>query len=375
MRRTVVIVPGMLSGPDFESHLRQRLPSLEVLGEIGVLRKVAQVPESETPEGMLLGLGPAAVQLRQGPLTVSAFGFDPPERSTHFHLSLMSYTDGELRIPTVLPGPAELENLMAAAARLNTKLLTTLKGESLDHALVWEALGDLGTRSAESVDGKMMLENLPEGDGENALRRLIDDSVNLLSSLELNERRTDQGLPAFNVLWPWGHGVRTPVPNLALRRGEPAVVESGSMRLAGLTRLAGYKHFDRIAFGTGLKTKLRAVASRCLERNLSIAFVDSVEQLRAEDKHEELEWFLRELDRELLKPLLEDHLKTPSRLTLIAPGCLRSAGSASPIGLSLSAETNVPSTNIYPFDERSLDERTVPRADLWTLVEGGLEPR
>ena len=100
-----------------------------------------------------------------------------------------------------------------------------------------------------------------------------------------------------------------------------------------------------------------------------------MEQLRAEDKHEELEWFLRELDRELLKPLLEDHLKTPSRLTLIAPGCLRSAGSASPIGLSLSAETNVPSTNIYPFDERSLDERAVPRADLWTLVEGGLEPR
>jgi len=245
MRRTILIVPGLLSDPGTESYLRQRLPALSVLSEIGALRKVSELPESETPEAMLLGLGPSVVSLRQGPLTVSALGFDPPERSTHFHLSLMSYHDGDASIPGVLPRADELELVMSAAKRLDTKLLTVLKGEELNHALVWEALGDMGTTAASQLDRHPMIEHLPEGDGEAALRRFIDDSVNLLSSLELNERRLDEGLQPFNLLWPWGHGSRTAVPNLALRRGEPAVVESASMRLAGLTRLAGYKHADR----------------------------------------------------------------------------------------------------------------------------------
>ena len=91
MRRTVLIVPGLLSGPDAESYLRQSLPALNALCEMSVLRKVSAAPPSETPEAMLLGMSPSIVSLRQGPLTVSALGFDPPDRSTHFHLSLMSF--------------------------------------------------------------------------------------------------------------------------------------------------------------------------------------------------------------------------------------------------------------------------------------------
>ena len=202
MRRTVVIVPGLLSDPNSDSFLRQSLPSLSVLTELGTIKKVAAIPESETPEAMLVGLGPDRVTLRQGPLTVSAFGFDPPERSMHFHLSLMSFEDGIATVPTVLPTPEEEEKLLTEAKRLNTKLLTVLRGEELNHALVWESVGDVGLTSSATLNGKSMAQHLPEGDGESALRRFIDDSINLLSSLELNERRIDQGLPPFNLLWP-----------------------------------------------------------------------------------------------------------------------------------------------------------------------------
>jgi len=376
MRRTILIVPGLLSMPDGESYLRQNLPSLARLTELGSIRKVSATPESETPEAMLLGLGPATVTLKQGPLTVSALGFDPPERSTHFHLSLMSFDDGVATVPQVLLQAADVDQLMAAAKRLDTKLLTVLKGGQLNHALVWESVGDLGTTAASSVDGKLIAGVLPEGDGEVTLRRFIDDSINLLSSLELNERRFDEGLPTFNLLWPWGHGIRTPVPNLALRRGEPAVVESASTRLAGLTRLAGYRHADRDAFGLGLKTKLRAIAARAASRELSIIFIDVPVELRSQEKQEELNWFVRELDRELLQPLLEDHFKTPSRLSLIAPGPIAPVAftslAPSPKGLAVSVETGVQNSNSFPFDERSLEERLIPTNDLWTLVEAGL---
>ncbi len=414
MRRTILIIPALLSTPESQSFLREPLPAFSRLAELGALSKVAEIPTSETPEAMILGLAPQAVTLNQGPLTVSALGFDPPERSTHFHLSLMSFDDGTATTPSALPTREEVELLLTTAKRLDTKLLTVLKGEELDHALVWEALGDMGTKPPSEVNGRNIRQNLPEGDGESTLRRFIDDSINLLSSLELNERRLDEGLQPFNLLWPWGQGVRTSVPNLALRRGEPAIVESNSMRLAGLTRLSGYRHADRAKFGKGLQTKLRSIAGRAATRDLTIIYIDVAEELRSQNKQEELAWFIRELDRELLQPLLEAHLKTTSKLTLIAPAPmiytplaldhrdpspLPSVGEVgepeerrrtgregesetvkvlkvmampltslspnemapSPIGLAVTVETALPPTNPHPFDERALEDRAVPK--------------
>lgn len=376
MRRIVLIVPGMLSDPEGDSFLRQPLPALSKLTDLGALHKVAAIPPSETPEAMLLGLSPDLVHLRQGPLTVSALGFDPPERSTHFHLSLMSFDDGTASTPAFLPTAAEVNAVMAGAKRLDTKWLTLLKGEALDHGLVWESLGDMGTTPATTVAGKKVASYLPEGDGEAPLRRLIDDSVNLLSALELNERRVDAGLPAFNFLWPWGHGVRTPVPNLALRRGEPATVESASMRLAGLTRLAGYRHFDRHAFGRGLQTQFRPIVDRALARDVTIVYIEAPADFRVREQPEELDWFVRELDRELLQPLLDDLAEVPTRLCLITPapinGSSPDAMRPSPLGLALTVEGGAMAGGSYPLDERSLEERSIPTEDLWRIVESAL---
>lgn len=148
------------------------------------------------------------------------------------------------------------------------------------------------------------------------------------------------------------------------------------MRLAGLTRLAGYKHLDRGLVGKGLDTKLRLISDRAVKRDLSVVYLEVPLELRQEDKVEELAWFIRQLDIDLLGPLLDDHKKTLSRLTLIAPAPFASVeigGTiSSPIGLSITAETGHISHNSYPFDERALEERSVPAKDLWTLVESAI---
>ena len=376
MRRTVIIVPGLLSEPESESYLRQKLPAFSLMAELATLSKVAVTPPTTTPEAMLLGLRASAIHLAQGPLMVSALGFDPPERSTHFHLSLMSFDDGVASSPGMLPTPEEVDVILKEAQRLNTKALTVLKGEELNHAAVWEGLGDMYTTSADEVQGQFINGLFPQGDADILLRKLIDDSINLFSSLEFNIRRIDQGLPAFNLLWPWGQGTRSSVPNLALKRGEPAFVESGSMRLAGLTRLAGYRHVDRSLVGKGLRTKLRDIAGRALTRQLTITYLDVPINLRMKNMREELDWFVKQLGTELLQPLLDDHLKSPSRVTLIAPGGFDSVSSSempwSPVGLSMSVETGVPSHNVYPFDERALEERSVSERDLWSLIESAI---
>jgi hypothetical protein len=359
MRRIVLILPELLGDLDQESPLRQNLPAFRTLAELGEVRKLAPMPRLETPEALYLGARPGEVELRPGPLVVSSLGADPPERSIHFVLAPLAFQDGVALDPGPLPAPEDLDILFAAAKRLDTRSLTLLRGEGRDHGLVLEGRGDLGTTPAADVLGQPVRPRLPEGDHEGPLRRLIDDSINLLTDLEFNQRRVDEGLPPVNMLWPWGHGVRTSVPNLALRRGEPAAVESASFRLAGLARLTGDHHGDRAAFGRGLRTRLRPLAARALANDLTIAVIDAPAELRAdpEDRQEELHWFVRELDQELLRPLIDAVLLDPIRIVLVAP---RAAGD----GLTLTAEPPTDRAGRWPFDERTLDERHVSRVDL-----------
>lgn len=357
MRRTVLIVPELLGEPSF---LRQKLTSLEQIAELGSLFKLAPLPELETPEALLLGLSPEEGQLRQGPLTVAALKADPPERSTHFHLNLMSFDDGVARQIPFEVSSTELRQVLDLAKKLNTKSLTLVEGEGVDHALVWESLGHLRTSQAAAVDGQAIQGHMPDGDGDRLLRQYIDDSINLLSEIELNQRRMDEELPPLNLLWPWGEGVRHRVPNLALRRGEPAMVLSNSLRLAGLARLAGYRHGDRSRFGRLTHTRFGWILETTAKEPLTIIVVDTFAAFRAAGQFEEGEWLGREMEKVLVAPLLEQALREPSRLVVLAPG----AGS----GLGLWFETGNSGANSIPFDERALDERSLAVRGLYEMV-------
>ncbi|HWA84434.1 MAG TPA: hypothetical protein VG820_13415 [Fimbriimonadaceae bacterium] len=358
MRRIIVIVPELLGEP---SVLGQKLPGLERIAELGSLFRLQPLPTVETPEALYLGLKPGEGQLRQGPLTIAALGADPPERSTHFHLSLLSFDDGLARVPKQAEATdEEMSLLMKEAEKLNTKLLTIVTGSGLDHGLVWEDLGEQHTMAPSECDGRPVKACLPEGDGETQLRRLIDDSINLLSDLEINQRRIDEELPPLNLLWPWGQGTRCPVPNLALRRGEPALVVSASARLQGLSRLAGYRHVDWREMGVGTNTRLAKMAELALQEPVSILMMDSVASFRARGMFDEAEWFARESDAVLFKPFFEQALTSPTQITVLAPG--------SPSGLGARYRTRDENENSIPFDERALVEKGLSCSNLWEAV-------
>jgi 2,3-bisphosphoglycerate-independent phosphoglycerate mutase len=361
----VLVLPEAFANDEDPSPLRQRLTSLNRLAEQGAVGRLSPLPRVETPEALYLGLDPSQGQMRQGPLTISALGADPPERSTHFHLSLMAFHEGVAsRISTRIPDD-EWRKVVELGKRLNTRLLTLVAGEQCDHGLVWEALGDLGTTSASEVDGKSIQPALPAGDGERILRRFIDDSVNLLSEQEFNQRREDADLAPLNLLWPWGHGVRLPAPNLALRRGEPALVMSGSLRLAGLTRLVGYRHTERPLMGNGLNAQFENLVERARSWQGPVLMVlDAIPALRAGGKMEELHWLIREIDDRLITPLCETADGDRLQLSVLATGDVG--------GLSLTWDSTRLGAGRFPFDERTLDETHAPTAQLWEAAAEAL---
>jgi hypothetical protein len=238
--RLVLIVPGVVGTPDSPGILREAGGVTGLLAESGsVVRLEPSSPDAERFEA--LGLDPDAFSLPLGPLWVAGLGCDPPERSVEFCLTLGSIRDdGVLVDVPEAQGPPSLAETLA---RLDTRSLRLVAGLSTQHGLVWERGSlDLGSTPWDLAVGKFYREVWPEGDGEPALRRLIEDSVELLGSQEWNRRLVDEGRPPLNVLWPWGEGARRAMPDLALRRGVAAEVESRDLGLAGLSRLVRYRH-------------------------------------------------------------------------------------------------------------------------------------
>jgi 2,3-bisphosphoglycerate-independent phosphoglycerate mutase len=361
MRRVVVILPDLLAEDETPSPLRENLPALNRMAEEGSVGLIAPLPKIETPEALYLGLGPDEGQMRQGPLTISALGADPPERSLHFHLSLMTFQEGLARKVTTSIPTKDLQTIAELAKKLNTPKLTIVNGEQTDHGLVWEQFGDLGTTPADDIEGKRL--QLPEGDGENLLRRFIDDSINILSEQEFNLIREEEGLPKLNLLWPWGHGIRRTVPNLLFKRGEQALVFSASLRLQGLTRLAGYRHTDRSLLGNGLNAQLEKITKLAKDQNgPTILVLDPLTNLRRAEQIEELHWLLRQIDDRFLTPLIEDSAEHATQITLIATHP----------GLSLSWDSQAKDAGTLPFDERAFEESRIPQNQLWEAVTKGL---
>lgn len=364
--------------------LRQRLPVLDEIaershifkltpinhGEVGDGRAI-QTPNSpfQTPsllEAAWLGIDPRSVRMAQGPLTLAALGADPPERSVHFHLSLLAFDEGLAEeVRNEIPED-QLRIVLDAARRLDTKKITLVAGEGADHGLVWEG-GSIEmstwrpTGPPRPPAGFLIGGHLPEGDGEGILRRYIDDSINLLSELAVNDQRIEEGLQPLNLLWPWGQGFREPVPNLLLQRGERAWVESGSMRLEGLTRLVGYRHGDRGAFGKGTNTRLDELADMAWGKDPSIVVIDAIAEMRRQGKIEEAAWLTEEISSRFIRPMWDNGKNDYLRLLILAPALDQE-------GLALSYEPGYASSNA-PFDERGLEQPGLEQAEPWRLIE------
>lgn len=384
-RRITLIVPNWLADEGVPSALRGAAPGLARFGERARLSKLAplppdvvqpaegyDLPSRVTPELAWFGLTPDSFVLQDGPLVVSAFGADPPQRSVHYHLSLLSVQDGMVRAVRDRIAAETHSKIADLAAKLNTASLTIVKGEKFDHGLVWEEGSiEQGTVSAQRIEGREIWPNLPAGDGERLLRRFIDDSINLLTEISLNRERDDQGLAPINLLWPWGQGFRPSLPNLALRNGAVAWVESSSVRIHGLTRLVGYRHGDREAFGRGMKVRLDHILRSVLGHEWTIVVLDSFNELRALGRLEEAEWLTHEIDAKLIEPLWERARKERLNLDILAPvGFFGEPKTAqtSHMGLALKFDSANRRANQLPFDERSLEERSLSIANPWDLV-------
>jgi hypothetical protein len=340
----IVVFRGLL-GEDEDHSVIGNDPAFRRLGAESKIFKFRLAPDESFESAIL---GHSDIVLDQGPLTVAALGWNPPERSLHFHLSLMSLNYDAIRSVVLPPSPEEILVLERQLLHLNTKNLTVLVGEGLDHALVCEKRIDIRTTSPSEAVKKGLAASLPEGDGENELRRFIDDSVNLLTEEEFNARRMDMGILPINLCLPWGQGERQRVPNLALELGYPWVVRSNSFALRGLAKLSGLR-CEKLADFTQLSSLIQGEPK-------SLAVLDCSSRPVSEEESEIFGRRIAEIGTKLVEPLLDWSREAKSDLCFVATNG-RNEGL-----IGFRAKEN--EQDHFPFDERSLTERWVEEMKL-----------
>lgn len=344
----VVVFRGLLSSPNGESVIRESEPFRLAGSQSSVLKSFLN---EDTFESAILGH--SRLDIPQGPLSVAAMGWDPPDRSTHFAISVLSAQDGAISQTAPLPTDEEAAILSRELPRLNTKSITVLFGEGIEHALVWERRVDMLTHPPSKASELGLGAALPEGDLENDLRRMIDDSINLLSEQEFNIRRIDRGVQPLNLVWPWGQGERQSVTNMTLKLGYPWRVFSNSLAIRGYARLSGFRS-EKLP-------ELSRLVESLMNDPQSLAVID-FSRLASEEKLEEKAYMADALGCKLVMPLLDWHATSASPLCFVATN-------PSDHAVIAHVQGKPSDRDAFPFDERALEERKVGELALTHLLQ------
>ncbi len=298
-------------------------PNMDLLATRGELGLVATIPAgmpsgSDVGTMTMLGYDPARYHTGRAPIEAASQGIEMVPDDVVFRMNLVSLkpgADGALVMDDFTAGHITTEEAAAIVADLSAQLsddgIEFHNGVSYRHLMVWHG-GPAATRLTppHDITGKPSGPHLPEGEGAERLRKIMDRAAAILREHPVNRARIAAGKPAATSVWFWGQGRRPAVPTLKERFGVEGSVISAVDLVNGLGRLAGLERIT-VPGATGfLDTDYAAKARyglKSLERHdfllLHIEAPDEAGHMgRADLKRDAIE----RIDELIIGPLLRD---------------------------------------------------------------------
>ncbi|MGZ6174280.1 MAG: cofactor-independent phosphoglycerate mutase [Candidatus Binataceae bacterium] len=298
-------------------------PNMDLLATRGELGLVATIPAgmpsgSDVGTMTMLGYDPARYHTGRAPIEAASQGIEMAPDDVVFRMNLVSLkpgADGALVMDDFTAGHITTEEAAAIVADLSAQLsddgIEFHNGVSYRHLMVWHG-GPAATRLTppHDITGKPSGPHLPEGEGAERLRKIMDRAAAILREHPVNRARIAAGKPAATSVWFWGQGRRPAVPTLKERFGVEGSVISAVDLVNGLGRLAGLERIT-VPGATGfLDTDYAAKARyglKSLERHdfllLHIEAPDEAGHMgRADLKRDAIE----RIDELIIGPLLRD---------------------------------------------------------------------
>jgi len=322
-------------------------------GELGLAALAADVPVggSDVMTLALLGYDPRKVHSGPAPFEAVGQGIAVDEQDVVFRCSMVTLRAGtpgtgtnmdvkKLGPSVVLDddGAAGLEDddarelIEAINEQLGSESVQFYPGTGHRHLMVWVG----GKSRATCVDphevvGKPIGDYLPTGDGADILRKLMEASLNILSTHPVNDARCDAGLKPINCLWLSGQGRRPQLATLIEERQVSGTMISTSDVHRGIGLCAGLEAVDPMLLsesgGTDFQSRGEAALRELSKKDLAYVHVQMPSHMAADVDPKEKVNIIEECDRTIVGPILQRLDKLGSHRVVLLSETWRPSGS------------------------------------------------
>ncbi len=262
MKFVLLVGDGMADYPLDE--LRGKTPleaattlNMDALAREGTTGMVRTIPPG-TPPGSdianlnLLGYDVAKYYTGRAPLECASQNINLSDEEIAFRCNLVTATDGVMVDYSAghITSEEAAELIGTVDAKLGGPTFRFHPGVSYRHLLIARAArgeswdSKLTCTPPHDIVGQRIDANLPHGEDERIFRKLMADSVEVLSDHPVNRRRLEAGKKPANMIWLWGHGRRPSMPSFPKRYGITGAVISAVDLIRGIGKYAGLSVID-----------------------------------------------------------------------------------------------------------------------------------
>jgi 2,3-bisphosphoglycerate-independent phosphoglycerate mutase len=365
--------------------MRARTPHLDALAKRALIGAVWTVPPdmypgSDVANMAILGYDPRRYYTGRGPLEALAMGISLEEDDVAFRCSLIS-TDGE-RILDHSAGNISNEEahplIRLVDEKLGTRYWRFFPGVGYRHVMVWhEGPTEIRCTPPHDIVGELWQKHLPQGEGEQKLRRLIEDSLNLLDDHPINRRRRDEGKMPANMIWTWGQGLAPNLPAFWLQRGVTGAVVAEVDLVKGIGRAAGLE-VPQVPGATGyLHTDYRAIgaaALRMLEKHAFVFIhVEAPDEAGHQGDPEAKAWALEQIDEHIVAQLVDGLKEYDYRMLVLpdhaTPVTIRTHRAGAVPFMLYDSREDLSRGSLLTFDESAVEETKLRIDEGWRLID------
>jgi 2,3-bisphosphoglycerate-independent phosphoglycerate mutase len=284
MKYIVIIGDGMADRPLKELSGKTPLqaastPNMDRLASEGTLGKVRTIPEGMHPGSdianlSILGYDPRTYYSGRAPLEASSIGVKLSEDDVAFRCNLVTLKFNRDRSRAVMEDYSsghitteEARGLIEEIDRnLGSDVIRFYPGVSYRHLMVW-SYGPVEIECVPPHDiiGKDISDYLPVGKGEDVLRKIMKDSVDILDAHPVNRDRMKKGKNPGNSVWLWGQGKKPALPTFQEKYGITGSLISAVDLTRGLGICAGFRILDVPGITGYLDTNYKGKADAALD--------------------------------------------------------------------------------------------------------------
>ncbi|MBI2300616.1 MAG: hypothetical protein HYU66_17040 [Armatimonadetes bacterium] len=315
MPRLILLLSGLADDPHdaldgktpLESAATPNLDQLAAVSEVGLCRPVPERPLDDPAIGAdlttLALFGYAEVPGCRGALELLGAGAGLGLRDSGFRLDLLSPGEPFPAPPTADESEQLWGDLATVCTRSNVRIRRTSRLRGL--GLWTEGPVDVLVPPPGQLDGDLDSQ-LPQGDQDDAIRRLIDDARELLYSHPVNLARRHEGQPTYEVLWPWGFGRAPRLRMFVFKTGHLPVVLADHLAVRGAAMAAAVTAPQTGQADKGRPHELAGALVPALERADSVVAHHALaDRAGHTGDPERKKWAVEQFDALLIGPVME----------------------------------------------------------------------